>query len=237
VFKNVRREAINRRMRDLIISKPEPYVPGEWLVMYAQFAPEKSKLNLMAEEARKHRKGDIGYGRAWKRFFNYKDSLGETVSQLHVSEEVRILDVGEREVSIAGSSFAVWSLKVRTKEEREFDLPVLKVEEREKHSKLLAETMAKAQDARVARDECAEGSSNWHDWDGRRKQRWGTYFSLEETFAQVDYAYAMTVHKSQGSTFDHVLVDVPDLMTSGGMQARILYTAVTRPAKSLTFYN
>jgi exodeoxyribonuclease-5 len=60
---------------------------------------------------------------------------------------------------------------------------------------------------------------------------------LEETFAQVDYAYAMTVHKSQGSTFDHVLVDVPDLMTSGGMQARILYTAVTRPAKSLTFYN
>jgi exodeoxyribonuclease-5 len=59
---------------------------------------------------------------------------------------------------------------------------------------------------------------------------------LEETFAKVDYAYAMTVHKSQGSTFDHAFVDVPDLLTAGEMVPRILYTAVTRPAKSLTFY-
>jgi hypothetical protein len=37
-------------------------------------------------------------------------------------------------------------------------------------------------------------------------------------------------------TFDHGLIDIPDLMTSGGMRQRITYTAVTRFAKSVTYY-
>jgi exodeoxyribonuclease-5 len=236
VFKNARRQAINARMRDLLVGSQQPYEPGEWLVMYQQFAPEKSRLNLMAEEAKKFPKGDRRRGPAWKRFFDYQRQLGESVSMLHVSEEVRVVAVSERDVDIDDYTFGVWSLTVRTKDDQEYVLPVLKDEERERHSKALATIMAKAQEYRAERDECPKGSPDWIDWDEKRKKEWGRYFGMESTFAQVDYCYCMTTHKSQGSTFDHVFVDVPDLMSSGGMQQRILYTSVTRPAKSLTFY-
>ena len=48
-------------------------------------------------------------------------------------------------------------------------------------------------------------------------------------------AFAMTVHKSQGSEFDHVLVILPDrdipLLTR-----ELVYTAVTRARQSVTVW-
>jgi exodeoxyribonuclease-5 len=50
----------------------------------------------------------------------------------------------------------------------------------------------------------------------------------------VDYAYATTVHKSQGSTFDTVFVDHRDLQACRGPEKRaLLYVAVTRPERRL----
>lgn len=49
-------------------------------------------------------------------------------------------------------------------------------------------------------------------------------------------AYAMTVHKSQGSEFEHVLMP---LLTDGNhrlMTREIIYTGMTRAKKSVTFY-
>ena len=237
VFKNARRQAINLRMRQLLIGAEEPYMDGEWLVMYAQFSPEKSRLNVLAEHARKQTKGTRTSSTAWREFFNYKESLGTTVTQLHVSEEVLVQSAAEGRVNIGSWTFAVWKLGVKAREDEYFILPVLQSQEVQRAKEIMTGLANGAQEARKARDEFDEGSSQWLSYDADRKRAWSTYFSLEETFAQVDYAYAMTVHKSQGSTFQHAFVDVPDLMSSGGMQQRILYTAVTRPAKSLTFYN
>ncbi len=49
----------------------------------------------------------------------------------------------------------------------------------------------------------------------------------------VETAWAMTVHKSQGSEFDHVLVVVPE-GESRVMSRELLYTAVTRARRGVT---
>lgn len=65
----------------------------------------------------------------------------------------------------------------------------------------------------------------------RLKSARGAAWGFKNSFAEVRHTYAGTAHKSQGSTFDVVLVDLPDLMT---MQSTLeynsaLYVAVTRP--------
>lgn len=235
VFRNTRREAINLRMRGLLVKSDEPYTPGEWLVMYAQFSPAKSKLNRLADDARKY-KERTGSGRKWKQFFDLKERMGDDVPTLHTSEEIKVTKVESGAVTMGEWTFDVWSLQVTDRDGKDHELPVLKASERPRYQKIMGELTAKAQELRKARDAQPEGSWDWNRIDKERKQVWGQYFGLEETFAQVDYSYAMTVHKSQGSTFDHAFVDVPDMMRSGSMQARLLYTACTRPAKTLTFY-
>jgi exodeoxyribonuclease-5 len=237
VFRNARRKAINLRMRGLLVGAEEPYVPGEWLVMYAAFTPDKSKLNLLAEKAKGFTRGTRSYGQAWKDFFRLKESLaGNVLTQLHVSEEVRVTGVTEATVGVGGYEFDVYRLTVEDHDGTEYVLPVLTPESAVRHKEAMDAKVAEAQEHRAAMAELPERSGPWLELDAKRRAAWGAYFTLEETFAQVDYAYAMTVHKSQGSTFQHAFVDVPDLLSSGGMQRSILYTAVTRPAKSLTFY-
>jgi exodeoxyribonuclease-5 len=64
--------------------------------------------------------------------------------------------------------------------------------------------------------------------------KWERFFELRERFARVDYAYATTVHRAQGSTFDTVFVDHRDIrMCRGDEQDALLYVAVTRPSRRL----
>ena len=57
-----------------------------------------------------------------------------------------------------------------------------------------------------------------------------TYFS--EDFGQLELAYAVTVHKSQGSEYDYVIIPLCD-MPSKLKYRNLLYTAVTRAKKML----
>lgn len=61
------------------------------------------------------------------------------------------------------------------------------------------------------------------------------HWAEKENTEEFDYAYCITVHKSQGSQWDNVLV-IDDGMMVWNRQARAkwLYTAVTRAAKQLT---
>ena len=60
---------------------------------------------------------------------------------------------------------------------------------------------------------------------------------IRETYlTRVNSAYAMTVHKSQGSTFNHVYVSRDLLMTDDREKRNsLLYVAATRASKTLTF--
>lgn len=45
----------------------------------------------------------------------------------------------------------------------------------------------------------------------KREKDWSLFFSIKETFIDLRPIWAMTSHKSQGSTFDNVIVDFNDL--------------------------
>lgn len=62
--------------------------------------------------------------------------------------------------------------------------------------------------------------------------RWrAEYFPLKEAFIDVDFSYACTIHKSQGSTYQDVFI-WNDYETSPERK-ELLYVAVTRAAKSV----
>lgn len=64
---------------------------------------------------------------------------------------------------------------------------------------------------------------------------WREYFLLKETIADLRFTHASTVHKSQGSTYDNVLVLTPNILTCPGhsTRRRLLYVAYTRASHHL----
>ncbi len=68
----------------------------------------------------------------------------------------------------------------------------------------------------------------------RGEADWLEYYQLRERFADVDYAYASTIHKAQGSTFHTAFVDVRDTAACRSSEHQsLLYVAVTRPSDRL----
>jgi hypothetical protein len=59
-------------------------------------------------------------------------------------------------------------------------------------------------------------------------------FSFMDTEENLDLAYAITVHKSQGSDFEHVLLLIPERLTL--LTKELVYTALTRSRQRLTIF-
>lgn len=59
-----------------------------------------------------------------------------------------------------------------------------------------------------------------------------------DCFANLNYGYCITVHKSQGSTFKNVYVDMNDILDNNNINetSKCLYTAITRSSKTLKLY-
>lgn len=70
------------------------------------------------------------------------------------------------------------------------------------------------------------------------EKRWREFWELKLLFHELRYAYCLTVHKAQGSTFQNVFVDLPNLQVNRNLYERnqLLYVAVTRAAKRLFLY-
>jgi len=69
----------------------------------------------------------------------------------------------------------------------------------------------------------------------KKPYTWGDYYLVKKSICEMNYPYALTYHKSQGSTYDTAWMSmnyvnrVPDNKD----MARMLYTAMTRPRNSL----
>lgn len=258
VFRNSRRVAFNQLVRRELMPDAPQFAEREWLVMGGQFSPDVSELNQLFEHAKTFVKGEPGHGAAWRRAFEFKELLEERRQAgerpgafLHVSQEVRIIHVSRKVVEVGSDTFPCWHLTVVTRagesESGEImQLPVLTDDVRPLHHQRIAEAVADAQEVRRQMNEFLEPltekeqeaailSREWKELDGIRRGHWNRYFTLLDTFADVDRPFCLTTHKSQGSTFRHVFVDAADLLSSGGMRNPLLYTAVTRPSDSLTF--
>ena len=57
---------------------------------------------------------------------------------------------------------------------------------------------------------------------------WGKFYEVKEQYVQVHHADALTVHSSQGSTYDEVFIDATDIMQAPSDIRRLAYVAISR---------
>lgn len=74
---------------------------------------------------------------------------------------------------------------------------------------------------------------NWpHELAKARAKAWREYMAFKDCVICLDFPYAMTVHKSQGSTYDYIFLDIEDLGRCADkdytMYLRLLYVALSR---------
>ncbi|MEB3355648.1 MAG: AAA family ATPase [Synechococcales bacterium] len=131
-------------------------------------------------------------------------------------EAILLQNSGECEVveAVEGTQgpWQVWFLQVLTDEEKQRTLTVLhesSATEFKHQLKLLAE-----------------------------EKRWREFWDRKLLFHDLSYAYCLTIHKAQGSTFQNVFVDIPNTLVNRNIQERnqLLYVAVTRAADRLFIY-
>lgn len=71
----------------------------------------------------------------------------------------------------------------------------------------------------------------------RRAKAWRDFLSFNECCICIDFAHAMTVHKSQGSTFDNIYLDLQDLNIAADINYRnylkLMYVAISRAAQTV----
>lgn len=73
-----------------------------------------------------------------------------------------------------------------------------------------------------------------------RHEVWQEYYDFINSFCYVNYSYAMTIHKAQGSTIDNVYVVEKDINICDWdilQRNKLKYTAFTRAAKNLHILN
>lgn len=72
------------------------------------------------------------------------------------------------------------------------------------------------------------------DLERARRAAWSEFYSLKRRIQDLRTKYASTVHKSQGSTYDWVFVDVGDIgsCTRADLIARMMYVAISRASDS-----
>lgn len=70
---------------------------------------------------------------------------------------------------------------------------------------------------------------------GLRKWVWKVYYEVARHFADVKYNYAITAHKSQGSSFQNTMVLMWDILENRKQleAERILYVGLSRPRQNL----
>ena len=124
--------------------------------------------------------------------YGIKDAVGKPSTLFATSAEMEVLGASEG----AMGEWLVWYLDVvmLDSEGKRYTIPVLHEDE----TKRFEAAQKKVKQAALKGD----------------KALWDRYFENRKSFAWVDYAYAMTVHKSQGSTFSNVFIDMGDIMAN-----------------------
>ena len=66
-------------------------------------------------------------------------------------------------------------------------------------------------------------------------KKWKAFWALKELFHDIKYAYAITAHRSQGSTYENVYVDYQDILLNRERREafQCLYVATSRPTTKL----
>lgn len=110
--------------------------------------------------------------------------------------------------------YNVWSIAMTTDDNRKIRLDVI-----HENSRFVLEQELNSLSIRAKSD----------------KRLWKDFWELKDAFHSVRHAYAITVHRSQGSTYESVFVDYRDILLNRNRTEafQCLYVACTRPKKQL----
>jgi hypothetical protein len=130
---------------------------------------------------------------------------------LQTSEECEVLEteIDHLDDPVMVERWQVWKLEIVTETGLYRELRVLHAQEKQRFDKVL------------------KGLAD--------SKSWKAFWELKQYFHELNYAYSLTVHKSQGSTFQDVFIDLPNLMVNRKVTERnqLCYVAFTRAAKRL----
>ena len=62
------------------------------------------------------------------------------------------------------------------------------------------------------------------------------YMEIIDKFANIVYGYALTIHKSQGSTYQNVYIDYNNININRNDKEQCFYTGITRASKNIKIY-
>ena len=73
-----------------------------------------------------------------------------------------------------------------------------------------------------------------------KRIKWKKYFGLKNSFANIQYSFAATIHKLQGSTYDSAYIDLNSLMYNtqidDDFKYRLVYVAITRARHNIKIF-
>ena len=185
---------------------------------------EKTELNQKIHEALFGKDSD--YSKGDMLIFNAPYNIPETKGVIENSAEIQIKDIDDTDVD----EYGIHTLYLETtgtaysvtgREIKDCTIQVVSRQDIGKYNQKLAEL------ASAAKRYTNRASKN---------QAWKEFWEYKGRYADVDFGYAITAHKSQGSTYDIVVVDEKDIMgttaTSNQEKSELIYTALTRPRKT-----
>lgn len=185
---------------------------------------EKSELNQKIHEALFGKGSD--YSKGDMLILNAPYDLPDTKATIENSAEIQVKGIPDTDVD----EYGIHTLYLETtgtaytragQEIKDCAIQVVSRQDIEKYNQKLAEL------ASVAKRQTNKASKN---------QAWKEFWEYKGRYADIDFGYAITAHKSQGSTYDIVVVDEKDIMgtsaTSNQEKSELIYTALTRPRKT-----
>jgi exodeoxyribonuclease-5 len=149
-------------------------------------------------------------------------TMGEGRILFHTNDEIEVLSYDVITQSICGIDITFYEATVLDYDDKEKEQVINIIHEKSEQAyKGLLKNLAQ-----TAKDQ---------NKPELRKQMWKLFFQVKESFAEVTYSYALTVHKSQGSTYNNVFFDMQDLgyYSTYDFKKRLQYTAVTRASEKL----
>lgn len=124
-----------------------------------------------------------------------------------------------KKISQIENHFRVVTLKI-SKEKEDFLIKIIDISEKSKYYSYLEHVKG-----------IIENYSKTYNTCNKILKLWDIYYNkLIYPYAQIGYGYSMTVHRSQGSTFPYVFVDITDISKINSISDfhKCFYTAVSR---------
>ena len=209
-----------------------PFVAGERVIAQEAFVARDIPADMTAEQLerleRDHRDEDEG------RLQRGRDAARTKGVQIMNSEEL-IVEHVEAAVHPRYPNVAAFRITARTESGRVAKCLAARDErQREGEQRALwadwRRLKADADAARARRDHSGEATART-----AAKKASAKAWAFKKAFAPLRHTYAITAHKSQGSTFHTVIVDFSDVerMRTAFDMGRSLYVAVTRAAENV----